>query len=555
MSPLIAALETWMQEKEGECCEFKEARNDFDFEKLVKYCAAVANCGGGKVILGVSDKRPRQVVGSQAFDQPERTRSGLRDRLPLRIDFDEIPHPNGRVLVFHVPGRPVGTPIQDKGIYWTRDGDSLVPMPEEELRAIFAEAGHDFSASECKDATLADLDNAAIEDFRRRWMAKSGNDALANFSVEQLLTDAEVLVDGKVTYAALILFGTHQALGRFLPQAELTYEYRSSDASGPAAARKEYRVGFFGYYDDLWNTINQRNDLQHFQDGLFVLDIPTFAERPIRESILNAVSHRDYQLGANTFVRQYPRRIEIVTPGGFPFQVTLENILDRQSPRNRRVADVFLKCGLVERSGQGMNLIYEEAIRQSKPLPDFTNTDRYQVSLTLHGTIQNESFLAFLQKVGQEKLASFSTADWMLLGYIAREEKVPDLYKPRAERLLELGVLERAGRGKLMLSRRFYKFIGRRGAYTRKKGLDRETNKNLLLKHIEDNAGDGSPLKDLLDVLPSLTRDQVRTLLRELRSEGKAHPRGTTRTALWYPGPDAPGEGVPEKPNPNPIRT
>jgi ATP-dependent DNA helicase RecG len=334
----------------------------------------------------------------------------------------------------------------------------------------------------------------------------------------------------------MILFGTHRAMGRFLSQAEITFEYRSSDASGPAQARKDYRVGFFRSYDDLWNTIDQRNDLQHYQDGLFILDISTFSERPIREAILNAVSHRDYQLGSNVFVRQYPRRIEITSPGGLPYPITLQNILDRQSPRNRRLADVFLKCGLVERSGQGMNMIFEESIRASKPLPDFTNTDQYQVSLTLHGTIQDPNFVRFLEKIGKEQLASFSTADWMILGYVARGEKVPDVYRPRIGRLLELGTIERAGRGKLMLSRRYYSFVGKKGAYTRKKGLDRETNKSLLLKHVEENATEGSPLQDLMDVLPSLTRGQVQILLRELRGEGKVHSVGLTRAGKWYPG-------------------
>jgi ATP-dependent DNA helicase RecG len=114
-----------------------------------------------------------------------------------------------------------------------------------------------------------------------------------------------------------------------------------------------------------------RNDKQDFQEGLFVNPIATFSERPVREAILNAVSHRDYQLGGSIFIRQYPRRLEIDSPGGLPFGITLENILDRQNPRNRRVAEIFTRCGLVERSGQGMNLIYEELIKQSKPAPDF----------------------------------------------------------------------------------------------------------------------------------------------------------------------------------------
>jgi ATP-dependent DNA helicase RecG len=538
MSTLLEQLAEWMEGKEGDAYEFKEAKSSFQFDKLVQYSVALANNGGGKIILGVTDRRPRQVVGSHAFSQPERTLQGLRERLPLRVEFDEIRHPGGRVLVFHIPARPVGTPMQHEGIYWSRDSDSLVPMSEDQLRAIFQESGRDFSAETCRGATLTDLEIPAIEDFRRRWISKSGNEALGSLSVEQLLTDAELLKHGEVTNAALILFGNHAALGRTIPQAEVSFEYRASDASGPAQARRDYRVGFFSYYDDLWNTINLRNDLQHYQEGLFMVDISTFSERPVREAILNAVSHRDYQLGSNVFLRQYPRRIEITSPGGLPFQITLENILDRQAPRNRRLADVFLRCGLVERSGQGMNLIFEQAIRESKPLPEFTNTDRYQVSLTLHGAIQDPNFIRFLEKVGNERLANFSTADWMILGFVARGETVPPQYKARIDRLIELGTIERAGRGKLMLSRRFYSFIGKKGAYTRKKGLDRETNKTLLLNHIEAHGADGSPLQDLLDVLPSMTRGQIRTLLAELRSEKKAHHQGDKRGARWYPGPE-----------------
>jgi ATP-dependent DNA helicase RecG len=173
------------------------------------------------------------------------------------------------------------------------------------------------------------------------------------------------------------LFGTAQAVGRHLAQAEVVFEYRSSDASGPAQDRQEYRKGFFCYYDDLWNRINLRNDKQDFQEGLFVHPISTFNERPVREAILNAVSHRNYQLGGSIFIRQYPRRLEIDSPGGLPFGITLDNILDRQNPRNRRIAEIFTRCGLVERSGQGMNLIYEELIKQSKPIPEWTRVSSH----------------------------------------------------------------------------------------------------------------------------------------------------------------------------------
>jgi ATP-dependent DNA helicase RecG len=114
MNQRLDALCAWMANPEDEHLEFKEARNRFDFEELVKYCCAMANEGGGRVILGVTNKRPRRVVGSRAFEDFQRTKLGLLERLRLRIDAWEITHPDGRVLEFEVPARPVGVPIQYK---------------------------------------------------------------------------------------------------------------------------------------------------------------------------------------------------------------------------------------------------------------------------------------------------------------------------------------------------------------------------------------------------------------------------------------------------------
>ena len=129
---------------ENEHLEFKEAGNRFDFELLVKYCVAMANEKGGRVILGVTDKIPRRVVGTQAFDTPERTVSGLFDRLQLKITFDEVAHPNGRVLVFHIPSRPLGQPVHFEGRYLMRVGEELLPMSPDQLRDIISEGQPDW---------------------------------------------------------------------------------------------------------------------------------------------------------------------------------------------------------------------------------------------------------------------------------------------------------------------------------------------------------------------------------------------------------------------------
>ena len=238
-------------------------------------------------------------------------------------------------------------------------------------------------------------------------------------------------------------------------------------------------------------------------------------------------------------MRQYPRRIEIVSPGGFPAGITPENILRQQNPRNRRIAEVLGKCGLVERAGQGFDRIFRECIQQSKPLPDFSHTDAHFVWLTLHGDIQDPEFLRFLEEIGLERVAAFGLDDLLVVDFVHHEQRVPDDLKSRVDHLLEQGIIERVGRGRgvrLLLSRRFYRHIGKAGIYTRKRGLDRETNKALLLKHIQDNRREGSQLKELVQVLPALSRAQVQKLLQSLRIKEQIHKVGNTNAARWYPG-------------------
>jgi len=537
---LADELHAWMKMPEGNHLEFKEAKNTIDHGKLTQYCCALANEGGGKLILGIADKFPRVVVGSQACLNLEKTKADLITRLHIRIEADEI-HPEGkRVVIFHVPSRPIGMPIQLDGLYWMRRGQDLVPMTPDMLKRIFEEGMPDYSAQVCKNAKFQDLDAKAIKRFREMWHKQSGNGSLKNTSDEQLLRDCEAIVDKGITYAALILFGTEKALGEHLAQAEVVFEYRSGYLTGPASQRIEYRKGFFSFYDELWETINLRNDMQHFQDGLFIWNIPTFNEKAVREAILNAISHRDYRTSGSIWVKQYPRKIIISSPGGFPQGITPENILWRQDPRNRRIAEIFSKCGLVERAGQGFDRIFEESIKQGKALPDFAQTDAYQVMLTLDGEIQDEQFLRFLEKIGKEKVAAFSTEDFLVLDYVHKERPLSDYppeLKVRLKLLVDLGIVECIGRGRsarYLLCQQFYIHTGKSGVYTRKIGLDKETNKELLLKHIRSNTKKGATLKELCQVLPALSSSQVQKLMRELKAEAKVILQGKTKASVWF---------------------
>ena len=531
-----AELEGLLGLPEGAHCEFKEAKSSYEFDKLVRYCVALANEGGGTIIFGASNKRPRRVVGTAAFPEPGAIETAVFERIGRHVSVEELDYDGQRVVIVRAPSHPPGSAWNDRGTYWMRSGEALVPMGDDELRRIHSELVPDFSAEACVGAGFGDLDASAISEFRDRWARREQNSRIGGWSDEELLRNAELIQDGSLLNAALLLFGTREGLGRFLPNAEIVFEYRSTEAAGPPQDRSDFREGFLLYQDRLWERLNQRNDRQSYQDGLFRTDIATFDEAVVREGVLNAFCHRDYRREGSVFVRQYARRLEIESPGGLPAGITPENIIDEQNPRNRRLAECLGRCGLIERSGQGMNLMFERSIRQSKPLPDLSGTAAHVVRLTLRGQVTNPAFLRFLERVGEERLQTFSTRDLLVLDYIQRQEPIPRDLQPRLPRLVQDGVLESVGRGRGTvdhLSRRFAGALGQPGAYTRRRGLDREQNKELLLKHLEGAGPEGSPMAELQQVLPGLSREQLKRLLGELRAEGRTDLVGIRRWARW----------------------
>ncbi len=103
-------IDLWRNSRvENSRLEFKEAKQQFDFKRLCKYCVAIANEGGGYLLLGITDKPPRSVVGSAAFANTEKeTAATLFRTIGFRVDIEDVAHPDGRVVVFHIPGPTPG---------------------------------------------------------------------------------------------------------------------------------------------------------------------------------------------------------------------------------------------------------------------------------------------------------------------------------------------------------------------------------------------------------------------------------------------------------------
>ncbi|WKW11342.1 putative DNA binding domain-containing protein [Pseudogemmatithrix spongiicola] len=531
------ALVRLLAAPEGEHLECKQFGNKGDFDELCKYVAGIANSGGGVIAIGISDARPRRVVGTKAFPEPGKTVASLQRALAHSVRIDEHALDGQRVLSVTIPARPPGTAIADRGKYWYRVGEELLPMPDAVLRAIHAEVESDFSAEECVGADVSDLDEVAVAEFRQRWARQRPQLRIDGLRPDELLRDAGLLTgDGRLTNAALLLLGSHAALTRFLPQAELVYEYRATEAAGPAQDRKELRQALLLSLEQLWAAVNARNDRQSIQDGLFRQEVATFDEGVVREAILNAVAHRDYRLAPSVFVTQHLRRLEVTSPGGFPNGVTEDTILHQQVPRNRRLAETLARIGLVERAGQGVNLMFERSAQQGKRAPSFSGSDRHHVKLVLDCMVSNVALLRAIERIGQEDLLSFRTEDFIVLDRLSRGESISAELSQRLLPLRERGLVESVGRGRAVryfLSRRLSNQIGQRGSYTRRRGLDSGAAEALLLTHLRSVGREGVAISELEQVLPGHSRSQIRASLARMLSAGTVRMLGSRRWARW----------------------
>lgn len=135
----ISQIDAWRAQPESEHLEFKEARQGFSSTKLLEYCVAISNEGGGYLLLGINDKPPRHVVSTKAFQSVKQISEDIFNKLHFRVDVQAVQHPNGRVVVFHIPSRPIGEARQIDGKYLMRLGESLRPMTPEQLKKIHNE--------------------------------------------------------------------------------------------------------------------------------------------------------------------------------------------------------------------------------------------------------------------------------------------------------------------------------------------------------------------------------------------------------------------------------
>ncbi len=366
--------------------EFKEAKNQYDTKKLCRYCVAIANEGGGHLVLGVADKLPRPVVGSEAFTDTQDIAEKLFQWLGFRVDVEAVAHPDGRVVVFIIPGRPKGTAYHYDGAYLMRSGEELVPMSEDQLRRIFAEGQPDWlEFPALKDASAQDvvqlLDTQTFFDLLHLPYPTDQVGVLSRLLDERLIERSaagfHILNIGAVLLAkSLRSFpDISRKAARVIVYAGESKMQTVSDQTG----EKGYAVGFTGLVQYVMGKLPQNEVIE----GAIRKEVKLLPEVVIRELLANALIHQDFEMsGASPTVEVFANRVEISNPGE-PI-VPVERFIDGYQSRNERLADLMRRFGICEEKSSGIDRVIEAAELMQLPAPEFLTSHKRTI-VVIHG--------------------------------------------------------------------------------------------------------------------------------------------------------------------------
>ncbi|CZH00969.1 TPA: MloB [Legionella pneumophila subsp. pneumophila] len=371
----LELLEQWLENQpENENIEFKAAKEQFNLEKLLMYCVALSNEGGGYLVLGVSDKPPRKVLDTQAFLNLSDLKIRILDQLHFRVEVVELFHTDGRVVILEIPSRPTGHPNHYKGAYLMRAGESLVPMSQDQLRRIFSEgepnwfmrsAKSDVSSSE----VIALLDSQAFFDLLKQPYPTTQEEVLSKLSGNQLITAK----NGGWIITNLAAITLAKQLDLFSPElnrkAPRVVIYDGLDK----LHTKDDRVFNQGYavcFENLVNFIHSSAPQNHYIEEVLRDEVKMFPRQALRELIANALVHQDMQMsGTSVMIEMYSDRVEISNPG-LP-SINIERFIDEYRSRNEILADLMRRFHICEEKGSGIDKVIHAAELYQLPAPDF----------------------------------------------------------------------------------------------------------------------------------------------------------------------------------------
>lgn len=541
--------------------EFKgESARQLSDTDLVEAVVCLANRSSespGLLLIGVEDDgritgvRPRHQDRTDPLRMQALIANRTRPSLSVRVEVISI---DGKdVMAIEVPASRTPVSTAD-GKYLRRaiGGDSkpaCVPMQFHEMQSLQADRGLiDYSALVVPEARWDDLDPLEFERFRRfiRESQGRGDKLLAELPDLELAkalgvvqANHEVLA---VRVAGLLLFGSEEALRRLLPTHEVAFQVL---AGQHVEVNDFFRWPLLRVMEELLARFRARNREEELMAGLLRVGVPDYPPAAFRESVANALIHRDYtRLGA-IHVQWYEDRIEISNPGGFPEGVRLDNLLvTPPRPRNPLLADALKRAGVVERTARGIDMIFYEQLRNGRPAPNYERSNEASVVVVLPGGKANLDFVRLVVEESQAN-RTLSLNDLLILNHLWLERQITTadaarlIQKPEAEarsllqRLVEAGLVESRGerKGRLWhLSATAYRRLGQKAAYTRQRGFEPLQQEQMVLQYVEKHGRiSRRQAADLCQISPLQARD----LLARLVKGGKLVRHGVKRGAFY----------------------
>ena len=533
MDNFVNIFQSLISHKESEVVEFKKAENNFDFDDLGKYFSALSNEANLRglefawlifgydekkhKIVGTSYKNGESALNNLKHDFAQHTTDGQTFREIVPIDVD-----GNRILMFKIPASPRNIVMKWKGIAFGRDGESLKPLNQSKMDEIRHQTPEpDWSAELVPNATIDDLDEVAIAKARKMFKkvhSRIPAEEVNRWSTEEFLSKCELMVDGKLTRAAIILLGKMFSDSKLRPAvAEVTWTLR--DEKQDVVDYEHFSVPFILTVDEILAKIHNLT-LREMPGGtLFPDTMKQYDDYTIREALHNCIAHQDYTLRQRINFVENPGFLYYANGGSF-IPGTLENALATNGPqrffRNACLCKAMVHFNMIDTVSRGIKKMFTEQMERRFPMPDYEiDNEKKEVAVRIYGNAINERYTKLLKDNNTLTLHDCISLDAIQKGHRIDEEIAQDLMKR--------GLIEGEAPN-YTISLGVAKASKQLPSYTRVRGLERDKLKQMILQYIQNAGSDGAKRDAILEylqgTLPSRnTYEQNETLIYHLLSE------------------------------------
>jgi ATP-dependent DNA helicase RecG len=394
---------------ESPTLEFKQDANNIreNLKILSDAVVCLANGDGGTIIVGVHDKLegPPALLGVSDSLNTRTVIKGIFERTKPSLSVSVVEHEKGglRFLEITVP-RGATIYSNSQGTATRRVGDQCAPFtPAEQREALVARGFLDWSAGATKTKNFSIEQVARV----RTRLKEMGRLDLANQDDIRLLSDLRLTtVNGYLNRAGLLLVGEEADIALEIPNYGYFFQFRPNPGS-EATARTRGRRPIIPAIEQLLDQVEARNSIRPLKlNGGIQATLHDYPHDAVREIIVNAFVHRDYEIPGSVDVEQSPEALRISSPGDLVYGVTPENILTHPStPRNTLLLETVTLLQLAERSGQGVDRAYRAMLRNGKEPPTYFSAGS-RVDVEIMGGIGKADFAKYVANGLPSELAN-----------------------------------------------------------------------------------------------------------------------------------------------------